>query len=229
MCRCNSTPMPGSASQPIEVDASDSEYHAPAVTSPVLRPIDPPVGCCSPRREIAEDIPISAVGSGTAIDSVVDRAESAGPVRMPPPVSGQRCVRSSGRIKSDFRSAPRYSGPMSSGVVNRGPYVAHISFNKPKSTPVQGRDSRAANELSFRKQECLRRFLKVRGLNSEEPFYSEDVQWYEAENGSLSNSDTPGTDGDSDGSGGEGIFPSGASSEADSESEPGGVIPGWRV
>jgi len=226
MCRCNNTPTPGSASQPIEVDASDSEYHAPAVASPALRPVDPPAGCCSPRREIAEDVPISAVGSGTAVSSVVDRAESAEPVRMPPPVSGQRCVRSSGRIKSDFRPAPRYSGRMSSGVANRRPYIARISFTKPKSTPVRGRDSRAANELSFRKQERLRRFLKVRGLNSEGPFYSEDIRWYEAENGSLSNSDAPGTDGDSDGSGGEGILPSGASSEADSESEPGGVVPG---
>jgi len=227
MCRCGSTPMPGSASRPIEVDASDSEYHAPPVASPTLRPVDPPCRSCPPQREIAKDVPISAVGTQTAVSSVgVDLAENAEPIRIGPPVSGQRAIRSAGRIQSDFKPASQYSGRMSTGFTNRRPNVARISFTKPKSTPVKGRESRTANELSFRKQERLRRFLEVGGFSGEKPFYPEDIRWYEAENGSLSCSDISGSDDEASGTDGEGDSVSGEDHEGQLEPDPGEMIPG---
>ena len=159
-CHCSDMASPGSSCHPITIDDDSSSYVAPKVLSPTLRPIKPPTG--GPKRVIAEDVPLSAIGTRTPLSCQIgmidelclespacDRAESTGVVSS---VRGQQAIRMMGRPKGVFLPAECQGHRMQTGISLKA--VARSSTIRAKThkaAPVKGREICLVEELDKRR------------------------------------------------------------------------------
>jgi len=161
-CRCGDTPQPGEKGRPIELEDTDmEEYLSPNVVSRLV-PIEEPVAGSS-RREIAEDtgacvfILLDGEGSDNSALDVADKME---PIPVPPPVRGQRAVRSLGKIKGP--STARFSGRMSSSRRSSRPFP--LGYRVCNADPAHGSvgRSRIREEQVAQRKERLAAFFRDR-------------------------------------------------------------------